>query len=528
MDDAVDFSEDEDFQEEAGVVQGSAAPPAGESNADNDDDALDLYGDDILERTESMLEETSAPLEIPDQQPVRQQPTQATQPPVQTIGTPSPAVAAPQVKDALALVAATPAGPAEVSDLASEYRAKHGVAGAPNAGAFAPAQGGSAPTAPANDLASVYVGNLQWWTTDIELEALFLEFGKIKKISFVAEKSNGKLKYVHAEFEEAASAEACKQGMHKKVINGKPCVVTYASQPQPVATTTPAAPKPVVVKPVVKPVPAARAAPQAGAPVVAKPLAVSGPAAPPLPPGPPPPNQPKMTPQQQQQAASANSGALTLSSSDEALATASQAALKEMTDFERYRHEHGMGPPGKGKGGKGGGSGFGKGKGAGPGYAGIPPGGFLHPGVYPGGPGMGYAEMGSYGGYGGGYPGAGMGMAGYNGMPTPSFGGYDGGDGVGAGYMDPGWEKQSKRRRDDDDDDVEISDKRGRMGGEGVRIRVLGSFIGLVIIDGSGGMTASISKVVSRTFEGTKLLTEVGNWSRSMRLSCARALRASG
>ena len=62
---------------------------------------------------------------------------------------------------------------------------------------------------------TVYVGNLQWWTTDAEIEALCGQFGSVSSIRFFEERSNGKSKgYCLVEFADAASAAQCKAKLH--------------------------------------------------------------------------------------------------------------------------------------------------------------------------------------------------------------------------------------------------------------------------------------------------------------------------
>ena len=62
---------------------------------------------------------------------------------------------------------------------------------------------------------SVYIGNLQWWTTDAEIETACSDCGKIKSIKFFEEKSNGKSKgYVLVTFVDAAGALACQKKVH--------------------------------------------------------------------------------------------------------------------------------------------------------------------------------------------------------------------------------------------------------------------------------------------------------------------------
>ena len=68
----------------------------------------------------------------------------------------------------------------------------------------------------ANDTpTSLYLGNLQWWTTDAELESLCAEYGPVNSLKIIDDRQNGKSKgYALVEFPTAASAKACKEGLH--------------------------------------------------------------------------------------------------------------------------------------------------------------------------------------------------------------------------------------------------------------------------------------------------------------------------
>lgn len=57
---------------------------------------------------------------------------------------------------------------------------------------------------------SLYVGGMNWWTTDAELESACAEYGRIREVKFFEEKSNGKSKgYALVTFADIASARAC-------------------------------------------------------------------------------------------------------------------------------------------------------------------------------------------------------------------------------------------------------------------------------------------------------------------------------
>ncbi|CAK0786198.1 hypothetical protein CVIRNUC_009411 [Coccomyxa viridis] len=74
---------------------------------------------------------------------------------------------------------------------------------------------------------SVYIGSLQWWTSDAEIEALCVPHGAVQKIRFFEEKPSGKSKgYCLVTFDSPKGAYLCRQSLDGKEINGKKCVVT--------------------------------------------------------------------------------------------------------------------------------------------------------------------------------------------------------------------------------------------------------------------------------------------------------------
>lgn len=80
---------------------------------------------------------------------------------------------------------------------------------------------------------AVYVASLTWWTTDAELEAVLAEFGRVKSLTFFADRATGKSKGCCAvEFATADAAAQCKDNLHGREINGKKCVVTFAEIPK--------------------------------------------------------------------------------------------------------------------------------------------------------------------------------------------------------------------------------------------------------------------------------------------------------
>ncbi|XP_058102075.1 uncharacterized protein LOC131246183 [Magnolia sinica] len=81
-----------------------------------------------------------------------------------------------------------------------------------------------------NGTATLFVGELHWWTTDAELESVLSQYGRVKEIKFFDERASGKSKgYCQVEFYDSTAAAACKEGMNGHVFNGRACVVTFAS-----------------------------------------------------------------------------------------------------------------------------------------------------------------------------------------------------------------------------------------------------------------------------------------------------------
>jgi cleavage and polyadenylation specificity factor subunit 6/7 len=154
-------------------------PAAPKQQAQQDDFGADeLYGDihDGLPKVENGAQVAHAPKPQPgpqahqQQQPL-QQPAQAQQPQAaaQQPGRPPPSVALPMQRE-----------------------------GSSGAGASS----------------VVFVGNLQWWTTDAELEAACAEFGPVSAVQFTEDKSNGRSKgYARVHFSDATAAERCKAGL---------------------------------------------------------------------------------------------------------------------------------------------------------------------------------------------------------------------------------------------------------------------------------------------------------------------------
>ena len=70
------------------------------------------------------------------------------------------------------------------------------------------------PAGPAGST-GVYIGGLQWWTTDAELDALCRAYGELSGLRFFEDKANGKSKgYALADFASAETALRCKEGLN--------------------------------------------------------------------------------------------------------------------------------------------------------------------------------------------------------------------------------------------------------------------------------------------------------------------------
>jgi hypothetical protein len=84
--------------------------------------------------------------------------------------------------------------------------------------------GGAGP--PADAGGAVFVSNLQWWTTDAELEALCARFGAITGVRFIEDRACGKSRGMAVvEFETPEAAAACIAGLAGQDVNGRPCRV---------------------------------------------------------------------------------------------------------------------------------------------------------------------------------------------------------------------------------------------------------------------------------------------------------------
>jgi cleavage and polyadenylation specificity factor subunit 6/7 len=96
--------------------------------------------------------------------------------------------------------------------------------------------GGAGPssTSISNDANSVFVTNLQWWTTDVELEGVLSQYGPIRGVRFIEDRACGKSRGMAVvEFNEFAASQACVENLGGTIINGRPCKVQRQQQRPP-------------------------------------------------------------------------------------------------------------------------------------------------------------------------------------------------------------------------------------------------------------------------------------------------------
>ncbi|KAL4854811.1 Zinc finger CCHC-type and RNA-binding motif-containing protein 1 [Chlorella vulgaris] len=78
---------------------------------------------------------------------------------------------------------------------------------------------------------AVFVSNLQWWTTDVELEALCAAYGHVVSIRFLDDKACGKSRGMAiVEFAGSDAATACIAGLAGREVNGRACRVSHQQQ----------------------------------------------------------------------------------------------------------------------------------------------------------------------------------------------------------------------------------------------------------------------------------------------------------
>lgn len=78
---------------------------------------------------------------------------------------------------------------------------------------------------------AVFISNLQWWTTDAELEQLCAAHGRVLSIRFIDDKACGKSRGMAiVEYAEPGAADSCISGLNGRDINGRPCRVAHQQQ----------------------------------------------------------------------------------------------------------------------------------------------------------------------------------------------------------------------------------------------------------------------------------------------------------
>lgn len=76
------------------------------------------------------------------------------------------------------------------------------------------------------DVPAVFIGNLQWWTSDVDLETECSKYGNVTNIRFIEDKSCGKSRGMAiVDFDGHDAVQACIAGMNGKELNGRPCKV---------------------------------------------------------------------------------------------------------------------------------------------------------------------------------------------------------------------------------------------------------------------------------------------------------------
>jgi len=81
------------------------------------------------------------------------------------------------------------------------------------------------------DTASVFISNLQWWTTDVDIETACAPYGQVTGVRFIEDRSCGKSRgMVVVDFADATSVPQCIEGLNGRDINGRPCKVARQIQ----------------------------------------------------------------------------------------------------------------------------------------------------------------------------------------------------------------------------------------------------------------------------------------------------------
>ena len=73
---------------------------------------------------------------------------------------------------------------------------------------------------------AVFITNLQWWTTDVDLEAVCSDYGQVVSIKFIEDRACGKSRGMAVvEFSTPQAAQACIDTMNGRDVDGRQCKV---------------------------------------------------------------------------------------------------------------------------------------------------------------------------------------------------------------------------------------------------------------------------------------------------------------
>ena len=74
---------------------------------------------------------------------------------------------------------------------------------------------------------AVFISNLQWWTTDVDIETECSQYGQVLHIRFIEDKSCGKSRGMAiVDLDSQDAVQRCIEGMNGKDIHGRPCRVS--------------------------------------------------------------------------------------------------------------------------------------------------------------------------------------------------------------------------------------------------------------------------------------------------------------
>ena len=82
---------------------------------------------------------------------------------------------------------------------------------------------------------AVFISNLQWWTTDVDIETECSQYGHVLNIRFIEDKSCGNSRGMAiVDLDSQDAVQRCIEGMNGKDIHGRQCRVSrqYAKYQQ--------------------------------------------------------------------------------------------------------------------------------------------------------------------------------------------------------------------------------------------------------------------------------------------------------